>query len=54
MDTNVITRPALTIDRTEKRPDSREPVADAMNIVIETGSILMPVSRASRPSTSCR
>ena len=51
---NVVHNPARTIDRIEKRADSREPNADEMNIVIETGSILMPVSSASSPSTSCR
>ena len=50
----VITRPALTIERTGNRPDRREPAAAAMNIITDTGSILMPVSRASRPSTICR
>ncbi len=51
---NVVHSPARTIVRIEKRFDSREPNADEMNIVIETGSILMPVSSASSPSTSCR
>jgi hypothetical protein len=37
-----------------KRVDSREPAAAARNMVIDMGSILMPVCRASRPSTSCR
>ena len=50
----VITRPALTIDRTENRPDRRAPAAAARNIITDTGSILIPVSRASRPSTICR
>ena len=47
-------RPARTIDRIGKRPDRREPAAEARNMVIDTGSILMPVSRASSPITSCR
>ena len=50
----VTQRPVRTIVRTAKRLDRREPNAEATNIVIETGIILMPVSRASRPSTSCR
>ena len=48
------TRPARTIDRIEKRPDSLDPAAEATNIAIETGSIFRPVSRASSPSTSWR
>ena len=51
---NVSHNPARTIVRIGKRFDSREPNAEAMNIAIETGSILMPVSSASSPSTSCR
>jgi hypothetical protein len=42
------------MERIEKRADSREPAAEAMNMVMDTGSIWMPVSRASRPITSCR
>ena len=52
--TIVTTSPLRTIERTAKREDRREPVAAARNIVIETGSILTPVSRAESPSTSCR
>ena len=50
----MIARPARTMVRTGNRADSRDPTADARNIAIETGSILTPVSRASRPRTSCR
>ena len=46
--------PLRTIDRVEKVSASREPATDARNMATETGSILMPVSRASNPSTSCR
>ena len=42
------------MDRTGNRFDSREPIAAVANMVIEMGSILIPVCRASRPSTSCR
>ena len=52
--TNDVHSPTRTIVRIGKRFDSREPSAEEMNIVIETGSILMPVSSASRPRTSCR
>ncbi len=52
--TTVVVSPVRTMVRTGKRDDSREPAAEAMNMVIEIGSILMPVSSAFRPSTSCR
>ena len=45
----MIHRPARTTVRIENLLASRAPTADATNMVIETGSILMPVSRASRP-----
>ncbi len=51
---SVTTRPARTIVRTGNRLDNREPIAEVTNMVIETGSILMPVSRALRPRTSWR
>ena len=50
----VVASPVRTIPRTVNRVDSREPAAAARNMVIEMGSILMPVCRAFRPSTSCR
>ena len=50
----MIARPARTIVRTGKRFDSRDPAAAVTNMVIEMGSILIPVSRASSPSTSWR
>ena len=39
----VTTSPTRTIERTGKRLDNRDPMADVTNIVIETGSIRMPV-----------
>ncbi len=54
MAASVIHRPERTMARTEKRLARRAPSAEATNMVMETGSILMPVSRASRPRTSCR
>ncbi len=50
----VVVTPNRTIARTGYLADSRAPAAEARNIRIDTGNILMPVSRASRPSTSCR
>ena len=52
--TSVVHRPARTIARTVNRDDRREPTAEVMNMAMDTGSILMPVSRASRPRTICR
>lgn len=53
--TTIVSRPARTMERTGNRLESREPIAEAMNIVMDTGSILMPVSSgSSSPSTSCR
>ena len=46
--------PARMMVRTAKRRTSRAPRAEVMNIVTETGSMRMPVSRASSPMTSCR
>ena len=51
---NVVHSPARTIERTVNRADNLDPTAEVMNIAMETGSILMPVSRASRPRTICR
>ena len=42
-------RPVRTMPRTVKRVDNREPTIEATNMAIETGSILIPVSSASRP-----
>ncbi len=50
----VVHRPVRTIVRTENRVESREPMAEARSMVMDTGSILTPVSRASSPRTSCR
>ena len=44
----VTIRPARTIVRTGNRFESREPTAEVRNIVIETGSILMPVSKSAQ------
>ena len=54
MATALVMRPVRTMPRTENRLDSRDPSAAAMNMVMDTGSILIPVSSASRPRTSCR
>ena len=50
----VTTRPVRTIVRTEKRFESRAPSAAVTNMVIEMGSILIPVWRALSPRTSWR
>ena len=50
----VTTSPVRTIVRTGKRFDSLAPSPAVTSMVIEMGSILIPVSRASSPSTSWR
>ena len=50
----VTINPARTMVRTGNRLDKREPTAEVRNIVIETGSILMPVWNTVRPRTSWR
>ena len=46
--------PACTTRLGPSRPASRGPLDEVTNIAIEIGSILMPVSSASNPSTICR
>ena len=52
--TVMIDSPHRTMVRVANISARREPATEARNIATETGSILMPVSSASNPSTNCR